>query len=82
MNTEPTTQLPSRPPLPAPTGSSNVISFHPQEDVEVMRLDEQGMVYKGQRIEDGGEAHRAFLTVMKQMTIPLSEREIDCELSV
>lgn len=32
-----------------------------------MRLDSQGMTYKGQRIEDGGEAHRAFLEVMGRM---------------
>jgi hypothetical protein len=32
-----------------------------------MRLDEDGMTYKGQRIEDGGEAHRAFLEVMSAM---------------
>jgi hypothetical protein len=30
----------------------------------VLVLDEKGMTYKGQRIEDAGEAHRAFLEVM------------------
>jgi hypothetical protein len=30
----------------------------------VLVLDEQGMIYKGKRIEDAGEAHRAFLEVM------------------
>ncbi len=34
---------------------------------EVMRLDHQGMVYKGQRIEDAGEAYRAFMEVMTVM---------------
>ncbi len=32
-----------------------------------MRLDGQGMTYMGQRIEDAGEAHRAFLKTMTQM---------------
>lgn len=30
----------------------------------VLVLDEQGMIYKGKRIEDAGEAHRAWLEVM------------------
>lgn len=34
------------------------------DTAEVMRLDHTGMTYKGQRIEDGGEAHRAFMEVM------------------
>lgn len=32
---------------------------------EVLRLDAKGMAYNGQFIEDGGEAHRAFLKVMR-----------------
>jgi len=31
---------------------------------EIMRIDKDGMTYKGQRIEDAGEAHRAFLKAM------------------
>lgn len=34
---------------------------------EIMRLDADGMSYKGQRIDDAGEAHRAFLQVMGAM---------------
>ncbi len=34
---------------------------------EVLRLDAEGMTYKGQRIEDAGEAHRAWLEVMAMM---------------
>ncbi len=34
---------------------------------EIMRMDKDGMTYKGQRIEDGGEAHKAFLEVMEMM---------------
>ena len=33
----------------------------------VMTLDKDGIIYKGQRIEDGGEAHRAFMEVMGLM---------------
>ena len=34
---------------------------------EIMRIDEEGMIYKGTRIEDAGEAYRAFLEVMSEM---------------
>lgn len=34
---------------------------------EILRLDHTGMTYKGQRIEDAGEAHRAFIEVMTAM---------------
>lgn len=34
---------------------------------EIMRLDKEGMTYKGQRIEDGGEAYKAFMEVMDIM---------------
>jgi hypothetical protein len=47
--------------------SAGMIRFYvgsQEGPVEVMRLDEHGMTYKGQRIEDAGEAHRAFLEVM------------------
>lgn len=33
----------------------------------ILVLDEEGMIYKGQRIEDAGEAHRAFLDTMAAM---------------
>lgn len=50
------------------TPSTNNITFRAGEaSVEIMRLDSQGMTYKGQRIEDGGEAHRAFLETMSAM---------------
>ena len=41
------------------------VSSH--EFTEVMRLDKDGMHYKGEVIKDAGEAHRIFLTVMKRM---------------
>lgn len=31
---------------------------------EILRLDEKGMTYKGQFIEDAGEAHKAFIETM------------------
>jgi len=34
---------------------------------EVLRLTEKGMVYKGELIEDAGEAHRMFLEVLRGM---------------
>lgn len=43
----------------------NTIIFSCLPGTEIMRLDIDGMVYKGQRIEDGGEAHRAFLLTMR-----------------
>lgn len=49
--------------------STRQITFHAGASTEIMRLDEQGMTYKGQRIEDAGEAHRAFLEVMAQMSL-------------
>ncbi len=35
-----------------------------------MRLDKDGMTYKGARIEDAGEAYRAFIEVMTGMRLP------------
>ena len=44
---------------------SNTIKFCTENGTnEVMRLDKDGMIYKGKRIEDGGEAYKAFLDVM------------------
>jgi hypothetical protein len=33
----------------------------------VLVLDKDGMIYKGQRIEDAGEAHRVWLEVMAML---------------
>ena len=41
----------------------NSVIFH-ADGQEVMRLDKDGMLYKGQRIEDAGAAHKAFMEVM------------------
>jgi len=37
------------------------------EFTEVLRLDKEGMHYKGEVVKDAGEAHKVFLSVMKQM---------------
>lgn len=50
-----------------PRPENGKITFHITGGVEVMRLDPQGMTYKGQRIEDAGEAYRAFMEVMEKM---------------
>jgi len=42
----------------------NSIFFNCGASKAVLVLDKDGMTYKGQRIEDAGEAHRAFLEVM------------------
>ena len=42
---------------------TRVITFH-AGGTEVLRLDGEGMTYKGQRVEDAGEAHRAFMEAM------------------
>ena len=42
----------------------NIISFNCGASAPVLVLDEKGMTYKGQRIEDAGEAHRVFLETM------------------
>jgi hypothetical protein len=37
------------------------------DGVVILRLDEEGFIYKSQRIEDAGEAHRTFLEVFHSM---------------
>lgn len=43
---------------------TNNICFH-SEGSEVLRLDKDGFHYKGQTIDDAGEAHRLFIDWMK-----------------
>jgi hypothetical protein len=47
--------------------AEGAIRFHTSPSVEILRLDKDGMTYKGQRIEDAGEAHRAWLETMKAL---------------
>lgn len=49
------------------------VSSH--EFTEVMRLDKEGMHYKGQIIHDGGEAHKIFVSVMHQMQKEVEEHQ-------
>jgi len=44
--------------------ASNVFRFN-KESGEVLRLDERGFHYKGQTIDDAGEAYRLFMNWMK-----------------
>lgn len=46
------------------------ITFNLRETASdpVLVLDKDGMLYRGKRIEDAGEAHRAFLEVMALMS--------------
>jgi hypothetical protein len=47
--------------------SSSAVDIRTERDGEIMRLDKDGMTYKGKLIEDGGEAYRAFLKVMGKL---------------
>ncbi len=48
-----------------PASETNNISFHcGSPSKEILRLDSQGMTYNGQRIEDAGKAHQAFVEAM------------------
>ena len=42
--------------------------------VPVLVLDKDGMTYKGKRIEDAGEAHRAFLDAMAMLKARVMRR--------
>lgn len=46
----------------------NTIRFFSGGTEEVLRLDKDGMTYKGHRIEDAGEAHRAFVEAMNAIS--------------
>ena len=35
------------------------------ENIEVLRIDKDGFVFKGERINDAGEAHKAFIEAMR-----------------
>lgn len=44
--------------------TADTISFKAGNHITLV-LDKEGMIYKGKRIEDAGEAHRAFMEMMK-----------------
>lgn len=43
--------------------------FNAPDGTEILRIGEQGMTYKGQLIEDAGEAHKAFLDAMAEVRL-------------
>lgn len=50
----------------------NTVTFHcGAAHEEILRLDDKGMTYLGKRIEDAGEAHRAFLETLSRMNLPV-----------
>jgi hypothetical protein len=51
------------------SGMSEHITFGvtSHEFTEVLRLDKDGMHYKGEVVKDAGEAHRIFMDVMKHI---------------
>jgi len=53
------------------------IEFHVGgvESDPVMTLSSEGMTYKGKLIEDAGEAHKAFTSVMKMMREKIDRNE-------
>ena len=60
---------------------SNKIIFQqdsPDGTEEVIRLDKEGFHYKGQFIDDAGEAHRLMVEFLRQNTQPARHtKEID-----
>lgn len=44
----------------------NAITFSSGKEIEVIRLDANGFHYRGQVIEDAGEAHQLFVEFMRQ----------------
>jgi len=48
---------------------SPVFTTFSVEGKEILRIDNSGMVYKGKRIEDAGEAHSAFIEAMGRLGV-------------
>jgi hypothetical protein len=58
------------------TDSVNNIEFRLQGDnapQEIIRLDSKGFHYRGQLVEDAGEAHQLMVEFLKQSTQPQPE---------
>ena len=53
--------------LEMPVPRQITFNLRETESDPVLVLDKDGMLYRGKRIEDAGEAHRAFLEVMALM---------------
>ena len=57
-----------------------MIRFSEEPDNEVLRLDKQGFHYRGELIEDAGEAHRLMVTFLQRHTSmhpEVVEKEVD-----
>ena len=52
-----------------PPIDSNVLFRLPNQSNEVIRLDKEGFHYRGQFIEDAGEAHRLMVEFLRQGTV-------------
>ena len=46
----------------------NTIKFYAPSTEEVIRIDKEGFHYRGQFIEDAGEAHRLLVEFLRQNT--------------
>lgn len=46
------------------TGELPSLTFYSQNSAEILRLDEEGMVFMGERIKDAGEAYAAWMKAM------------------
>jgi hypothetical protein len=54
----------------------NIITFNiDPDDTEVLRLSQEGFTYKGELIEDAGEAYNIFMEVMGRMNDSLIKNE-------
>ena len=59
-----------------PLQPANTINFY-AGDKEVMRLDEEGIIFMGERITDAGEAYKAFAKTMNMMQASTIDRNIE-----
>lgn len=51
------------------TNQTQDINFSTPDGV-ILKISQEGFEFKGDLIEDAGEAHKAFLKVMAEMTSP------------
>ena len=58
-----------------PPIDSSVLFRLPNQSNEVIRLDKEGFHYRGQFIEDAGEAHRLMVEFLRQGTVHASAEQ-------
>ena len=61
-------------PLTDETTQDSSITFHVFED-EIIRIDAQGFHYRGQFIEDAGEAHRLLVEFLRKQKAMYSQED-------